>query len=492
MIKTLKTMSKQDKERYTVPRKVQDVIPVRRIWPDGIFLVGNKFSKTYQFSDINYLVASREDKESMFLIYSELLNSLDSGAVTKITINNRRTNKANFENSILMPMQEDFRDEYRREYNQMLLDKATGANGITQEKYITISVVKKDIEEARAYFSRVGADLISHFAALGSKCVELDASERLRILHDFYRQGEEAEFSFDLAAMAKRGHDFKDYICPDSMEKNSDYVKLGDKFCRVLFLKDFASYIKDNMVTELTDFNRNLMFSIDVVPVPTDEAVREVENRLLGVETNITNWQRRQNANNNFSAVVPYDMELQRKESKEFLDDLTTRDQRMMFAVVTLVHLADSKEELDSDTETLQSIARKHLCQLSTLNWQQAEGLVTALPLGLRRIDALRTLTTEALAVLMPFKAQEIRHQGGVYYGQNTISKNLILANRWELLNANGFVLGVSGSGKSFTAKREMVGLALAAENGDGGVPDDIIVIDPESEVRHEVAQQIA
>ena len=484
MIKTIKTMAKQEKERYNVPRKVQDVIPVRRIWPDGIFLVGTKFTKTYKFSDINYLVASREDKESMFLTYSELLNSLDSGAVTKITVNNRRMNKANFETSILMPMQEDFRDEYRKEYNQMLLDKATGANGITQEKYITISVVKKDIEEARAYFSRVGADLISHFAALGSKCVELDATERLRILHDFYRQGEEAEFRFNAREMMKRGHDFRDYICPDGIEKNSDYLKLGEKYCRVLFLKDYASYIKDNMVTELTDFNRNMMLSIDVVPVPTDEAVREVENRLLGVETNVTNWQRRQNSNNNFSAVVPYDLEQQRKETREMLDDLTTRDQRMMFAVVTLVHLADSKEELDSDTETLQSIARKHLCQLSTLNWQQAEGLVTVLPLGLRRIDALRTLTTEALAVLMPFKAQEIRHQGGVYYGQNVISKNLILANRWELLNANGFVLGVSGSGKSFTAKREMVGLAMAAENGDSGVPDDIIVIDPESEYR--------
>lgn len=405
MIKTLKTMSKQDKERYTVPRKVQDVIPVRRIWQDGIFLTGNKFSKTYQFSDINYLVASREDKESMFLIYSELLNSLDSGAVTKITINNRRTNKANFENSILMPMQEDFRDEYRREYNQMLLDKATGANGITQEKYITISVVKKDIEEARAYFSRVGADLISHFAALGSKCVELDASERLRILHDFYRQGEEAEFSFDLAAMAKRGHDFKDYICPDSMEKNSDYVKLGDKFCRVLFLKDFASYIKDNMVTELTDFNRNLMFSIDVVPVPTDEAVREVENRLLGVETNITNWQRRQNANNNFSAVVPYDMELQRKESKEFLDDLTTRDQRMMFAVITLAITADTKEQLDSDTEAVLSVARKHMCQLAVLKFQQLDGLNTALPIGVRKINAFRTLIAAVKAIIAATKA---------------------------------------------------------------------------------------
>ena len=277
---------------------------------------------------------------------------------------------------------------------------------------------------------------------------------------------------------------YKDAICPDSMEFKKDHFVMGDKFGRVLFLKEYASYIKDSMINELTELNRTLMLSIDVIPVPTDEAVREMQNRLLGVETNVTNWQRRQNSNNNFSAVVPYDLEQQRKETREMLDDLTTRDQRMMFAVVTLVHLADSKEELDSDTETLQSIARKHLCQLSTLNWQQAEGLVTALPLGLRRIDALRTLTTEALAVLMPFKAQEIRHQGGVYYGQNTISKNLILANRWELLNANGFVLGVSGSGKSFTAKREMVGLALAAENGDGGVPDDIIVIDPESEYR--------
>ena len=252
---------------------------------------------------------------------------------------------------------------------------------------------------------------------------------------------------------------------------------MGGKYGRVLFLKEYASYIKDSMINELTSLNRSLMLSIDIIPVPTDEAVREMQNRLLGVETNVTNWQRRQNANNNFSAVVPYDLEQQRKETREMLDDLTTRDQRMMFAVVTLVHLADSKEELDSDTETLQSIARKHLCQLTTLNWQQADGLVTALPLGLRRIDALRTLTTEALAVLMPFKAQEIWDRGGVYYGQNAISKNLIVADRRQLLNGNAFILGVSGSGKSFSAKKEMVSLALSTQ-------DDIIVIDPESEYR--------
>ena len=475
MIKTLKNLLKQDKERYTVPRKVQDVIPVRRIWKDGIFMTGGKFAKTYKFTDINYLVASREDKESMFLTYSELLNSLDSGATTKITINNRRLNKANFEQSILMPLRGDFRDEYRREYNQMLLDKATGANGIVQEKYLTISVVKKDIEEARAYFARVGADLISHFSALGSKCTELDAEEKLRVLHDFYRQGEEAAFHFDPQDMMKKGHDFRDYICPDSIEKNSDYLKLGEKFCRVLFLKDYASYIKDSMVTELTDFNRNMMLSIDVVPVPTDEAVREVENRLLGVETNITNWQRRQNANNNFSAVIPYDMELQRKESKEFLDDLTTRDQRMTFGLITMVLCADSKEQLDSDTEAVLSVARKHMCQLATLKFQQLDGLNTVLPIGARKINAFRTLTTESLAVFIPFKVQEIRDSGGIYYGENAISHNLIMCNKANLLNQSAFLLGVPGSGKSFCAKELITFLILNTD-------DDILICDPEGE----------
>ena len=475
MIKTLKNLFKQDKERYTVPRKVQDVIPIRRIWKDGIFMTGGKFAKTYKFTDINYLVASREDKESMFLTYSELLNSLDSGATTKITINNRRLNKANFEQSILMPLRGDFRDEYRREYNQMLLDKATGANGIVQEKYLTISVVKKDIEEARAYFARVGADLISHFSALGSKCTELDAEEKLRVLHDFYRQGEEAAFHFDPQDMMKKGHDFRDYICPDSIEKNSDYLKLGEKFCRVLFLKDYASYIKDSMVTELTDFNRNMMLSIDVVPVPTDEAVREVENRLLGVETNITNWQRRQNANNNFSAVIPYDMELQRKESKEFLDDLTTRDQRMMFGLITMVLCADSKEQLDSDTEAVLSVARKHMCQLATLKFQQLDGLNTVLPIGARKINAFRTLTTESLAVFIPFKVQEIRDSGGIYYGENAISHNLIMCNKANLLNQSAFLLGVPGSGKSFCAKELITFLILNTD-------DDILICDPEGE----------
>ena len=203
MMRSIKTIMTQDKERYRVPRKVHDTIPIQCIWNDGIFKVGNKFSKTFRFTDINYLVASREDKESMFLAYSELLNSLDSGATTKITIYNHRLHQANFEQSILMPMKGNALDKYRKEYNQMLLDKATGANGMMQEKYVTVSVHKKDISEARTYFARIATDLSARFAALGAKCLALTTEERLRILHDFYRAGEEASFHFDVSDMAK-------------------------------------------------------------------------------------------------------------------------------------------------------------------------------------------------------------------------------------------------------------------------------------------------
>ena len=475
MLKTINRIQKQDKEKYRVPRRVQDLIPIKCIWNDGIFRVGNKFTKSFRFTDVNYYVASRDDKENMFFKYSELLNSFDSGATTKITIYNHKPSKADFEKAITIPLKDDGLDEYRKEYNDILLEKAMGAKGVIQEKYITISVYKKDIDEARSYFARVGADLSAHFAALGSKCTEMTAKERLKVLRDFYNGGEDPGTDIDIKDMMRKGHDPKDTIAPSSFSKQSDCFEMNGVFGRTIYLKDYASYIRDDFVTDLTDINRNMMLSIDVIPIPTDEAVKEVENRLLGVETNITNWQRRQNANNNFSAVVPYDMELQRKESKEFLDDLTTRDQRMMLAIITMVITADSKQQLDTDTEAIFSIARKHMCQMATLRYQQIDGLNTVLPIGTRKINTFRTLVTESLAVFMPFKVQEIQEPGGIYFGENSISHNLILCNMENLLNQSMFILGIPGSGKSFFVKLLILFLALATE-------DDIIICDPEGE----------
>ena len=475
IIKTLAKANKQEKTKFKIPRSVQDAIPIQRVWEDGIFQLGNRFSKSYSFTDINYQIASKEDKTAMFLDYSELLNALDSGASAKITIRNRQVNRAEFENSILLPMKGDSLDRFREEYNQMLLSKVTGSsNSIVRERTITLTVAKKNIAEARSYFDRVGTDLLTHLARLSSVGRELDLGERLELFREFFR-GEPTAFPFELKQQSKLGHHFKDWLCPNAMEFAKDHFRLDSRWGRVLYLQGYASYIKDTLISELCDLDRSLMLSMDILPIPTDEAVREIQNKLLGVMTNAANFQRRQNAANNFSAVLPYDMEQQKKETTEMLEDLTNRDQRMMFGLVTLVHLADTKEQLDSDTETLISVARKHLCQLSTLTFQQKDGLDTVLPYGLRKIQALRTLTTESTAVLIPFRAQEILQSGGIYYGQNAVSKNMIVADRRRLLNGNSFRLGVSGSGKSFSAKEEIVSIALSTE-------DDILILDPESE----------
>ena len=479
MTKTLAAARRQERVKFKVPRSVQDAIPIRRIWPDGIFQVGNQYSKSWSFTDINYAIADKDDKMAMFLDYCALLNALDSGASAKITIHNRRIDKEDFERSVLLPLHGDVLDHYREEFNEMLRAQVTGtSNSMVRERYLTVSIVKRNIDEARTYFARVGTDLVTHLAKLSSVAAELSTPDRLRLLRDFFKAGQPPAFDFDLRQHAKRGHSFKDWLCPDSLEFTADHFQIDGRFGRVLYLQDYASYIKDSFISELCDLDRSMMLSIDILPVPTDEAARQMQNTLLGVETNIANWQRKQNAANNWSATIPYDMELQRKETKEMLDDLTTRDQRMMFGLVTLVHMADTQKQLDSDTETLQSVGRKHLCQLSTLRWQQKDGLDTVLPYGLRRIQALRTLTTESTAVLIPFRAQEILQPGGIYYGQNAVSKNMIVADRTKLLNGNSFRLGVSGSGKSMSAKEELVQIALATE-------DDILILDPESEFGH-------
>lgn len=476
MFSSLFKTKKTDDTPFNVPKSVQQFIPVDQVWSDGIFRSSNRFNKSWKLTDINYAVASKEDQTELFLGYSELLNSLDTGATTQITINNRRLNRQDFEKTILIPARQDGLNSYRDEYNAMLEEKAiTANNNLIQEKIITISIVKGNIEEARSYFNRISAELHHHLTRLSSSLSDLNATERLRILHDFFRIGEEAYYRFSLAETLRKGHSFKDYVCPDSLEFKKDHFVMGNRYGRVLFLREYASYIKDSMITELSELNRNLLLSIDINPVPTDDAVRMVQNKLLGVETNITNWQRKQNENQNHSAVVPFQHEQERKEVKEFLDDLTTRDQRMILVLVSLVHIADSKEQLDSDTESLLAAARKHLCQFATLNWQQPEGLNTAMPYGLQFVQAMRTMTTESTAVLMPFKTQEILQPGGTYYGQNAISRNMIIVNRRKLLNGNGFILGVSGSGKSFAAKREICDIALSTD-------DDILIVDPERE----------
>ena len=474
-MKTTKPYAEKDR----IPTSVDETIPIQRIYDDGIFLVGRDlWSKTYCFTDVNYDVASVEEKKDMFLAYSDILNLLDTQANTKITVNNRHISKGEFEAKNMLSHMGDGLDIYREEYNHILESNLALTTGIVRDKYFTVTINKPSISEARAYFNDKTEVFKTKFARLGSTLKEVNEKEKIRIFFDFYHKGCEDEYMYERMLYKRRKHSFKLALAPHSMEFRSDHFKMDGRYGRVLYLKDYANFIKDSFLSELSAIDCDMMISIDASPVPTEKAIKQSKDRLFAVETNITNWQKKQNQNNNYSASVPYEMEQQREESREFLNDLASRDMRMIPALITVVHTADSKEQLDVDTERIKQYARNNACSMSVLRWQQLEGLNTCLPYGSAYIDTRRTLTTESLAVFMPFRVQEVTHKNGLYLGNNAISKNMIMVNRSELINGNSFICGVSGSGKSILAKQEIVNILLSDKNAD------IIIIDPEKEYK--------
>ena len=276
--------------------------------------------------------------------------------------------------------------------------------------------------------------------------------------------------------MQNQGCDVRDYISPDSMDFNSDYMMINAQYCRTVFLRNYGTFVDDNIITELTSINKNLMLSIDFIPIPVDEANKDVDNILLGVQSDKANFNRRQAQNQNYGATN-YDLEQREKEILEIRNDMRYRDQRIYDTIISMVITADSKQELDNLTESIFAKASENsTAQFATLRYQQLDGLNTVLPFGVKRIECYRTLTTESLASFMPFHAQEVSHPGGAYYGQNAISNNMIFVNRHSLLNGNSIVLGVPGGGKSFMVKEDIVSIFLS--NPDA----DIVIIDPERE----------
>jgi len=468
-------MKQTVKNELKIPKRLQGVLPFETIYDDGIMRIGSLYSKTFAFQDINYAVASQDEKEAIFLAYSDLLNSIDSSAFTQITIANENINISDFEKDILISKKSDQLNYFRNEYNAMLKSKAIETNNLQQEKYITLSAEKKTYEEAKTYFQRLHSTMSEHLENMGSSLLPLNAKKRLRIIHDFYRPDDLPFYRLSLQDFARNGHSIKDYILPGNMKVKADYMEYDGNYARVLFVKDYANYIKDDFISELSELPFNLTLTINMFLIPTHEAVKEVEKRLLGIEANIHKFLQKQARQDNYTGAIPYSMQMQRKETQEFLNDLTSRDQRMIIATITLVHQATSLKELNEQTEAIEMTARKNMCQMNVLRWEQVQGLQTTLPYGVHNVHATRTLTTESAAVFMPFQTKDIFHKNGIYYGQNIVSKKPIIANRAELQNGNSFILGVPGSGKSFFAKREIINTILATDY-------DVLIVDPERE----------
>ncbi len=482
MLKSHEKIKKLKKERYKVPKSIQDLIPFDFLYKDGTFQKGmktkgfNMYSKTFLFSDVNFLNASDEECETFFLAYVDILNSFDSLTLSKITINNRTMDLKKFSNESLLKHNYEKWRKFVDDYNNMILRNSSSNNNIMQEKYITITVFKESYEEAKSTFIRIHTDLRLRFEKIHSQIIELDAFERLKILHDFYR-GNDESFEFDFENISKKGYSFKDAIIPNEPKFHNKYFEFDNRCGRVMYLKDYPNAIADTFVSTFCNLNKNMMYSMDFLTIPPAEARNEVDNRALGIEKNIADWQRRQNMNNNFSAIVPFTMEQQRKDLQTVLEHLTNNDQRMLLSSMTVVHLADSIEELNNDTEHLISVGQTHGCNFETLFLpsRQLSGLNTVLPYFDNFTGIYRTLLSYSAAAFIPFRSQEIMQKGGIWYGQNKLTNNPIICNKAALKNCNALTLGVPGSGKSFITKEEIEFLILGTE-------DDIIIVDPEGE----------
>ena len=470
-----KELKKASEPLYKTPKSIQQTIEIMKVAENGIFEVAkNRFSKCYRFQDINYTTANETEQIDIFERYCKFLNSLDVNF--KITINNKNKDMEQVRDYVFLQRRDDGYNGFRRIYNNIMEQKIhEGRQGIEQERYLTITIERKNFEEAKAQFATIEASVHKAFGELGAEIVPLSGNERIKVLYDYYHLGDEGSFDFDIREARKVGADFRNDLCNGMIQFYPDYFKDEKKFCRALFIKKYPSSLSDRFLNEITSLPVHSITSIDVVPIPKDMTTKILQKKYLGIESDIIRQQRVRNKNNDFSSEISYNKRIEKKEIEEIMDDVRENDQCLYYVSVTVILMADTKEELDSMTETVETIGKRNSVTIEEHYLKQRESLNTALPIGVRQVETMRTMLTQSLAVLMPFNVQELNDKQGCYYGINQVSKNINIGNRKKLINGNGFVFGVPGSGKSFFCKMEMGNVFLSGN-------DEIIVIDPMNE----------
>ena len=470
-----KELKKAGEPLYRTPKSIQQTIEIMKVAENGIFEVArNRFSKCYRFQDINYTTTNETEQIDIFERYCKFLNSLDVSF--KITINNKNKDMEQVRDYVFLQEQDDGYNGFRKIYNDIMEQKIhEGRQGIEQERYLTITIERKNFEEAKAQFATIEASVHKAFGELGAEIVPLSGNERIKVLYDYYHLGDEGSFDFDIREARKVGADFRNDLCNGMIQFYPDYFKDEKKFCRALFIKKYPSSLSDRFLNEITSLPVHSITSIDVVPIPKDMTTKILQKKYLGIESDIIRQQRVRNKNNDFSSEISYNKRIEKKEIEEIMDDVRENDQCLYYVSVTVILMADTKEELDSMTETVETIGKRNSVTIEEHYLKQRESLNTALPIGVRQVETMRTMLTQSLAVLMPFNVQELNDKKGCYYGINQVSKNINIGNRKKLINGNGFVFGVPGSGKSFFCKMEMGSVFLSGN-------DEIIVIDPMNE----------
>ena len=490
-VKTKKKLSRADRKQIEAAiaranrtdkkeKSAQDSIPYERMWPDGICRVSDgHYTKTIQFQDINYQLSQNEDKTAIFEGWCDFLNYFDSSIRFELSFLNLAASEETFARAINIPLQRDDFDSIRVEYTTMLQNQlAKGNNGLIKTKYLTFGIDADSIKAAKPRLERIETDILNNFKRLGVAAETLDGKARLAQLHGIFHMDEQLPFRFEWDWLPTSGLSTQDFIAPSSFEfRTGRQFRMGKKYGAVSFLQILAPELNDRMLADFLDMESSLIISLHIQSVDQIKAIKTVKRKITDLDKSKIEEQKKAVRAGYDMDIIPSDLATYGVEAKKLLQDLQSRNERMFLVTFLVLNTADNPRQLDNNMFQASSIAQKYNCQLTRLDFQQEEGLMSCLPLGINQIEIQRGLTTSSTAIFVPFTTQELFQNGkeALYYGINALSNNLIMVDRKLLKNPNGLILGTPGSGKSFSAKREIANCFLLTN-------DDIIICDPEAE----------
>ena len=457
----------------------QQTIPYVRMLPDGVCqLPGGLYTKTVEYEDINYSVASTEDQTAIFSGWSSFLNYFDSSLPFQLSFINRRSHSRS-RYKVNIPQAEDDFNSVRAEFTGMLKNQiARSNNGIERSKYITFGIPAESLDEARPRLERVEADVMSNFKRLGVPSEPMDGRARLALLHGQMHPGSREPFRFSWGDIAKTGLGTKDFIAPDSFDfRQPRLFRMGQYWGAASYLQILASELSDKLLAEILELDAEMTVTLHIQTVDQLKAIKTIKGKISDIGKMKVEEQRKAVRAGYDPDILPPDLITFSKDAAELLADLQSRNERMFLLTFTVVNLAPTRQRLENDIFTVGGIAQKYNCTLKRLDWQQEQGFVSSLALGGNEVEIQRGMTTSSTAIFIPFMTRELRMAGpSLYYGMNALSHNVIMADRKKLKSANGLYLGSTGSGKSFAAKRELLNVFLT-------IPQDrIIIVDPMGE----------
>ena len=478
--KELQAAVKKAKRDDGVPRTAQQSIPFQRMFPDGICRVTDRYyTKTIQFQDINYQLAQQEDKTAIFEEWCSFLNFFDSSIHFELSFMNMSTDADAFEKSIRIPYQNDGFDDVRAEYGMMLRQQLQkGNNGLTKTKYLTFGIEADSMKQAKPRLDHIEVDLMNNFHRLGVAAKLLDGKERLQLMHSMFHMGDQEKFRFDWKWLPKTGLSVKDYIAPTSFAfPGSRIFRMGKLYGAMSYLQITASDISDQLLKDFLDMDSSEIVTMHIQSVDQNKAIKQIKHTITELDRSKIEEQKKAVRAGYDMDIIPSDLATYGNDAKSLLKELQSQNERMFLLTFLVLNTGSTKQELETNVFQANSIAQKHNCNLRRLDYQQEQGLMSSLPLAYNQIEIQRGMTTSSTAIFVPFTTQELFQDGkeALYYGLNALSNNLIMVDRKKLKNPNGLILGTPGSGKSFSAKREITNAFLTTS-------DDIIVCDPEAE----------